>query len=239
MNNNIAAFKEPIKEGLIRILLRVDSIECEVENDAPDFVDAREDHPLLTITPETDLKDLTDVFSNNFKLVLNKRKASDDTLFWDMEQGGVWFDIQMDDVKEVWLSEFHFYLKSEKPRYLAYYLKNVEHHIKWLQPDAKSGVIKSLSNFKKRYSPPPVSEKDVYSGSEILKCADMLGRAIKKIDLRTKEALVKFNTEKGNLEPVLIGIADRLGYTVKVLEKEVISKEAQKGNSVSHSISLK
>jgi hypothetical protein len=239
MNNNIAAFKEPLKDGLIRILLRVDSIECEVENDAPDFVDAREDHPILTITPETDIKHLTDVFSKSFTLELNKRKSVDGKLVWEMEQGGVWFDIQMDDVKEVWLSEFNFYLKSEKPRYLAYYLINVEHHIEWLQPDAKSGEIRSLSNFKKKYTPPPISGKDVYTGSEVLRCADMLGRAIKKIDLRTKEALVKFNTEKGNLEPMLIGVADRLGYTVKVLEKEVISKEGQKGNSVSHSISLK
>ena len=67
----------------------------------------------------------------------------------------------------------------------------------------------------------------------------MLGRAIKKIDLRTQQALVKFNIEKGNLEPMIIGMADRLGYTVTALDKEIIQREDEKGHSVSHSIQLK
>jgi hypothetical protein len=239
MSTDILAFKEPIKSGLIRILLRISDIECEIENDAPDFIDAREDNPILKITPEADLQGLTDIFSESFPLELNKRKSDKHNLVWEMEQGGIWFDIKMDDVKDVWLSEFNFYLESEKPRYLAYYLKNVTHQIEWLQTEAKSGEIKSLSNFKKKYTPPPITEKNTYSGAEVLKCSDMLGRAIKKIDLRTKEALVRFNLEKGNLEPMLIGVADRLGYSIKPLDKETIMKEGEKGNSVSHSISLK
>ena len=239
MSTDIAAFKDPIEQGLIRIFLRVEDIECEIENDAPDFVNAREDNPLLTITPEADLQDLTDVFLKTYPLILNKRKSGESKLVWEMEQGGIWFDIQMDDVKEVWLSEFNFYIESEKPRYLAYYLKDVKHKVEWLQPDTKIGEIQSISNFKKKYTPPPITEKNTYSGSEVLKCSDMLGRAIKRIDLRTKEALVRFNTEKGNLEPMLIGMADRLGYSINPLDKEVIMREGEKGNSVSHSISLK
>ena len=239
MSENLAAFQEPIKDGLIRILLRIGDIECEVENDAPDFVDPLDDHPTLTVTPEADLKDITDAFLGSYPLELNKRKSRDNKIVWNLPDGGIWFDMDMEDVKEVWLSEFSFFVESEKPRYLAYYIRDVEHKIEWLQPGAETGEIKSLSTFKKKFTPPPVSEKNVYSGADILKCADMLGRAIGKIDMRTKEALVRFNTEKGNLEPILIGMAEKLGYSVKPLEKEVIAREDEKGRSVSHSISLK
>jgi hypothetical protein len=238
MSNDILAFKEPIRDGLIRILLRIGDIECEVENDAPDFVDPLEDHPVLTVTPEADLKDITNAFMDSYPLVLNKRKSREDKIVWSLPGGGIWFDMEMDNVKEVWLTEFSFFIESEKPRYLAYYIRDVEHNIEWLQPDAQSGEIRSLSTFKKKFTPPPVSERNVYSGGEILKCADMLGRAIKKIDMRTQEALVRFNTEKGNLEPLLIGMAEKLGYTVKSLDKEVIEREGERGRSVSHSISL-
>ncbi len=239
MSNDILAFKEPIREGLIRILLRIGDIECDVENDAPDFVDALEDHPTLTVTPDADLKDITDAFMDSYPLVLNKRRSKEGKIVWNLPDGGIWFDMEMENVKEVWLTEFSFFIESEKPRYLAYYISDVEHKIEWLQPDAQSGEIRSLSTFKKKFTPPPVSERTVYSGAEILKCTDMLGRAINKIDMRTQEALVRFNTEKGNLEPLLIGMAEKLGYTVKSLEKEVIDREAEKGSSVSHSISLK
>ena len=239
MSEDLEAFQQPIKDGLIRIFLRVGDIECEVENDAPDFVSPLEDHPVLTVTPEADLKNITSAFSDSFPLELNKRKSKKDKLVWNVPKGGIWFDMEMDNVKEVWLSEFSFYIESEKPRYLAYYILNVEHNIEWLQPDAKSGEIRSLSTFKKKFIPPPVSEKNMYSGAEVLKCADMLGRAIGKIDMRTQEALVKFNTEKGNLEPMIIGMAERLGYNVRSLDKEIITRESEKGRSVSHSISLK
>lgn len=239
MSENLTAFQEPIEDGLIRILLRIGDIECEVENDAPDFVDPFEDHPVLTVTPEADLKDITDIFIESFPLELNKRKSKGNEIVWNLPEGGIWFDMKMENVKEVWLSEFSFYIESQKPRYLAYYIRHVEHNIEWLQPEAKSGEIRSLSTFKKKYTPPPISEKNIYSGAEVLKCTDMLGRAIGKIDMRTQEALVKFNTEKGNLEPMIIGMAERLGYSIKPLDKEIIARENEKGRSVSHSISLK
>lgn len=239
MSNKLAAFKEPIREGLIRILLRITGVECEVENDAPDFVDAKEDKPRLLIIPESDLAGLTKVFEETYKLTLNERKSKGNVMVWEPEKGGVWFDIEMDAVKDIWLSDFNFFIESEKPRYLAYYIKNVEHNVEWLQTDIKTGEIRSLSNFKKKFSPPPVSENEKYSGTEILKCADMLKRAILKIDMRTHNALVKFNVDKGRLEPLLIGMGERLGYTIKALDKETIYNQSEKGNSVSHSIALK
>lgn len=67
----------------------------------------------------------------------------------------------------------------------------------------------------------------------------MIGRAVKKIDIRTGSALVKFNTDKGRLESLIIGIADKLGYKISSLDKQTIIREHEKDHSVSHMISLK
>lgn len=238
MDKTAAAFSTPIQDGLIRILLRIESIECEVENDAPDFVDAKEDSPRLMVKPEADVTNLTDVFMKSYPLTLNKRKSKENVLVWELEHEGIWFDTKMDNVKEIWLSDFDFYVESEKPRYLFYYINDVEHNIEWLQKDNETGEIRSLSNFKKNFSPPPVSGKDNYSGTDVMKCADMLGRAIRKIDIRTGSAMVKFNTDKNRLEPLLIGMADRLGYKIEKIDQETILRKEEEGEKVSHFISL-
>lgn len=239
MKTQPEAFSEPIKEGLIRIFLRIDAIECIVENDAPDFVDPFEDKPTLSVVPENDFSAITNAFVNDYPLTLNRRKSNQDNMVWEIETGGIWFDMEMDYVKKVWMSEFNFFSRSEKPRYLAYHIKNVAHSIEWLQTDMETGEIRSLSHFRKKFMPPPITEKDVFSGAEVLRCADMISRAIDKIDMRTKRAWVKFNTNHGMLESMIIGMADRLGYKVVPLDKEVIIEERQNGNNVSHAISLK
>ncbi len=191
MQEPYKAFSENIPSGLIRILLRVESLICEYENDAPEFVDPKKDHPALKIVPETDVSGLTDVFQKRYALKLNPRKTNEEYICWQMEQGGIWFDISMDDVKEIWLSGFNFYIESEKPRYLSYHIRDLEHKIEWLQVDKKTGEIRSLSEFKKKFTPPPVSGKETFRGSDVIKCADMINRASQKIDLRTRTALVK------------------------------------------------
>lgn len=239
MNDTLPVFQRPIEEGKIRIFLRIKSVLSEYENDAPDFVDVKEDHPKLRVTPVADVSGLTDVFLQVIPLTLDERKTGDDLLAWNVDNGGIWFDIEMDDVKEIWLSDFNFSMEGEKPRYISYYIKDVEHNLEWLQKDPKSGEIRSLSFFKKEFTPPPITEKEMFSGSEILKCADMLRRAIQKIDMRTHTAFVKFNTEKGRLNPLLIGLADKLGYRVEMLDRETIRKMEERGENVSHLISLK
>jgi hypothetical protein len=239
MEDKNQAFSAPIADGLVRILLRIDAVVCEVENDAPDFVDPLEDHPQLLINAVDEVTELTDAFKEKFDLELNNRRTNDDQIVWGLKEEGIWFDIEMDDVKKVWLSDFDFYIESEKPRYLVYYIKDVEHNVEWLQQDEKSGEIRSLSNFRKKFKVPKVSERSTYKGAEVIKCADMLSRAIKKIDLRTGAALVKFNTEMGRLEPLLTGLADKLGYKIESLDKDSIRNLEEKGENVSHSISLK
>ncbi|MDR9416117.1 MAG: hypothetical protein RI564_07525 [Gracilimonas sp.] len=239
MSNNLKAFEEPIEEGLVRILLRISSVICEIENDAPDFVTPEEDKPHLVVKPQDDIAELTKVFTKSYPLMLNDKKSKGKKMVWKLKKGGIWFDIEMDSVKDIWLTEFNFFIESERPRYLKYYIQDIEHKVQWLQKDVNSGEIRSLSEFKKKFTPPPISEKEVYSGNEILKCADMLSRAISKIDMRTKQALVKFNTDKGRLEPLIIGMGDKLGYKISALDKETMRIENEKGNNVSHTIALK
>jgi hypothetical protein len=199
----------------------------------------RSDSPRLKLSPDADVSSITEAFQLSYPLVLNTRASEEDRLFWELKDKGIWFDIAMEQVKDIWLADFNFYIESEMPRYLAYYIQNLEHKIEWLQKDEKSGEIRSLSNFKKKFKRPSISEKESYTGADVIKCSDMLGRAFRKIDIRTNSAMVKFNTDKGRLEPLLIGMADRLGYQVKALDKETISKEGTAGNSVSHAVSLK
>jgi hypothetical protein len=239
MSEPLAAFNNPIKDGLVRILLTIQAIETEVENDAPDFTHPKEDSPMLKLSPDTDVSSITEAFQKSYPLVLAPHSSEEGTLFWELKDKGIWFDIAMEQVKDIWLADFNFYIESKMPRYLAYYIQNLEHKIEWLQKDEKSGEIRSLSNFKKKFKRPSISERESYSGADVMKCSDMLGRAFRKIDIRTNSAMVKFNTDKGRLEPLLIGMADRLGYQVKSLDKETIAKEDAAGNSVSHTVSLK
>ncbi|SMO91422.1 hypothetical protein [Gracilimonas mengyeensis] len=232
-------FSSPIGEGLVRILIKIHGIECEVENDAPEFVDPFEDEPNLTLCPDVDVSGITNAFKKSYKLRLNKKESNEESIVWELSDKGVWFDIKMDQVKDIWLADYHFQIESSKPRYLAYYISNLEHRIEWLQVHEKSGEIRSLSEFNKKFSPAPIAEKDTYTGSDILKCCEMLARAAKRIDLRTKSAMVKFNTEKGRLYSLLKGMAEKMGYDINPLDKETVLKKEQKGEMVSHLITLK
>jgi len=130
-------------------------------------------------------------------------------------------------------------IQSKFPRYVYYYVKEADHNLEWFQKDENSGEIRSLSATKKKYKPPKISGKEEFSSKEIMKVADMLARAIKKIDLRTKSAYVKFNTDKGRLEPLIIGLAERLGYEIEALERDFIRQLEREGIPASHKISLK
>lgn len=239
MDKALKAFEVPIQSGLIRIFLRINSVTCTLENDAPDFVKAEEDRPKLRVLPDSSVSEMTESFNTSLELQVNKRQSTDDKIVFDVAEGGIWFDIPMEDVKQIWVSEFNFHIESEKPRYLAYYIKDVDHRIEWLQQDEKAGEIRSLSVHKKSFKPSPLSDRESYSGAEVIRCADMIGRAAHKIDIRTGSALVKFNTDKGRLESLIIGIADKLGYKISSLDRQTIIREHEKDHSVSHMISLK
>lgn len=231
------AFETPIREGDARILIRIRSILCEVENNAPDFVEVEKDVVSLKIDLQ-EVKDFTiSEFEQNLPVTFSEINNQEVKFSFDKEC--IWFDIKADHVKDVWVADLNFTLLSSNPRYLAYYIKEVEHQFEWLQPDMKTGEVKTMSISKKKYKTPSISGRESFSSTEVLRCADMLNRAIRKIDIRTRGAYVKFNTDKGKLEPLIIGMADKLGYVVEPLGKEEIAHMEASGESVSHSIFLK
>ena len=233
------AFTTPIAEGHARILLRLQNIECEVENIAPDFVSVEDDEIFLKIQPssegETEIQSLDGTFPLEFVRSLPDGSGA----MLKLKEQWVWFDILVDQVKDIWIADLGFSIESKHGRYISYYIKKLDHQLEWLQPDLKSGEIKSMSVSTKKFKPPKMSGKESFSSQEVLRCADMIGRSVRKIDLRTGGAYVKFNTDKGRLEPLIIGIAEKLGYIVESLDKEDILNMEADGRNVSHAIYLK
>ncbi len=239
MIKNNTAFEIPIKEGKARILLRVRDIKCEVENSAPDFISTKQDEVTLKIELPNDSKISIPEFEKSYELNLKEYSNESLTATFGLEEESIWFDINIDNVKDIWVEDLGFVLQSKNSRYLAYYIKELDHQFEWLQPDMKSGEIKTMSISKKKYKVPKISGKETFSATEVIRCADMLNRSIRKIDLRIGGAYVKFNTDKGKLEPLIVGIADQLGYEVEPLSKEIILDMESSGENVSHSIFLK
>ncbi len=234
-----AAFEIPIKDGKARILLRLKNIKCEIENSAPDFISTKQDEVTLKIELPNDSKISISEFEKSYDLELKEHSKQDLTATFELHDDSIWFDINIDHVKDIWVEDLGFVLESKNSRYLAYYIKELDHQFEWLQPDMKSGEIKTMSISKKKYKVPKISGKETFSATEVIRCADMLNRSIRKIDLRIGGAYVKFNTDKGKLEPLIMGIADKLGYEVEPLSKEIILDMEESGENVSHSIFLR
>ena len=233
------AFEIPLKDGKARILLRLKDIKCEVENSAPDFISAKQDEVALKIELPNESKVSISEFEQSYQLNLKEYSEDSLTAVFELQTDSIWFDIDIDQVKDIWVEDLVFIMESKNSRYLAYYIKDLDHQFEWLQPDMKSGEIKTMSVSKKKYKVPKISGKEIFSATEVIRCADMLNRSIRKIDLRIGGAYVKFNTDKGKLEPLIMGIADKLGYEVESLSKEIILDMEASGQNVSHSIFLK
>jgi hypothetical protein len=233
------AFKLPIKEGEARILLRFDKIECEVENNAPDFITIEKDDVTLSIDFPESTNVVIGELNEDFEVELHSHSGDESRAVFRPAFEGVWFDIQIDQVKDIWVADLEFILESGNPRYLAYYIKTLDHKFEWLQPDMSTGDIKTMSVSQKKYKTPKISGKETYTATDVMRCADMLNRAIKKIDLRVGGTYARFNTDKGRLEPLIIGIADKLGYKVERLQKEDIEAMEARDERVSHSVFLK
>ncbi len=239
MSDTSDAFKIPIKDGKARILLKLEGIKCEVENSAPDFITTEQDEVTLKIDLPTESRINIADFDQLYKLELKKNSKEDSTAEFKLKNTSIWFDINIDQVKDVWVADLSFSLVSKNSRYLAYYIKELDHHFEWLQPDMKSREIKTMSISKKKYKAPKISGKETFTATEVIRCADMLNRSIRKIDLRIGGAYVKFNTDKGKLEPLIVGIGDQLGYVIEALPKELVLDMEASGQNVSHSIFLK
>lgn len=233
------AFITPIDDGNARILLKLQTIECEVDNSAPDFVSPEDDELFLKVQPSQEVDLTIPGLDNGFPVRFKRYMPDGSGLMLELDQPGIWFDILIDQVKDIWIADLSFIIENKHSRYLNYYINKLDHQLEWLQPDIRTGEIRSMSISTKKFKPPKISAKVSFSSTEVIRCADMIGRAVRKIDIRTGGAYVKFNTDKGRLEPLIIGIAEKLGYIIEPLDKEEVQKMERDGFNVSHSIYLK
>lgn len=239
VDQNSKAFTQNLTGDKQRLLFKIHSIVCDVENSAPDFISVEKDELYLRFEPKTEVGISRDMFNTKVKVVIdgNRGKKHQGQIRLDPEED-FWLDLTMDQMKDLWVADYNFNIENENPRYLSYFISSLEYKLLWLQ-QSDSGEIRILSEYRKQYQPPQIKSHDQYTGSDIMKCTDMLARAIKKIDLRTGGALIKLNTENGRLESLIIGMASRLGYDVKPLSDEEIKNLEKKGRNTSHSIQVK
>lgn len=233
------AFSQPIEDGNARILLKLQNIECEVENSAPDFISVEEDEVSILVQPSLEVNISIPKLDQSFPIDFLRYMPDNKGAMFKLTQESIWFDIEIDQVKDIWIADLSFILESKHGRYLAYYITSLNHQLEWLQPELRTGEIKSMSVSSKKFKPPKISGKESFSATEVIRCADMIGRSIRKIDLRTGGAYVKFNTDKGRLEPLIIGIGEKLGYIIEPLEKDIILSMDADGKNVSHAIYLR
>lgn len=236
MKINDSVLTTPISDGEVRIRVHVLSLHCQIENTAADFLNLEDDGPLLSIAlADSELDKYVDIQKR--ELVVNIDASTSDYYMLNLKEE-IWFDVNMALVGAVWKSDFKFTIESKYPKYLKYVIEDLDHEVQWLQTDPKTQEIKSVSHSRKKFKPQPVSEETLFTLEEIARASDMLGRAIKKIDLRTGSAFVRFNSEKGRLDPLIIRIAEKLGYVVEVIDSEMARRLEIKGDRVSHKISL-
>lgn len=231
-----SAYGLPIKEGFVRIVINIDDIVVRVNNYAPDFVNPTSDRPTIKFGIED--SSISSLDDKGYLLAVDSSKGIDSTTF-ELQKDTIWFDVEMEEVGKVLNNPIYFAISGINPSYINYYIELLHYRIEWLQYDKTSEKISTVSETKREFTQPRPQLEQKFMINDISKCSNMLGRAIKKIDLRTRSAYVRFNTEDGKLDPVLSVIAEELGYHLDILDDETIAKLANKGLKASHLISLK
>jgi len=235
MSKSEEAYKISIKKGEVRIVINIEDIDIEIENSATEFIDAKEDTMFLHLG-FSDLN-IEGLQADGYELHPIKKKGLKSQSL-ELKKDSIWFDVDIDKVSGVLNNTIQFHVEGNQPKFISYYIKKLYYKIEWLQYDKNKDSISTVSVTKKTYSQPRTEINTDYSIEEISRCAELLGRAIKKIDLRTGTAFVKLNTEEGKLDPVLITIGAQLGYQVEVLGEDTISDLLKRGQKATHLISL-
>ena len=131
-----------------------------------------------------------------------------------------------------------FSIKGKHPNHIKYFVKKLNYKIEWLQFDKQKDSISTVSVTKKSFSQSRIESNMSYSLEEIAKSSELLSRAIKKIDLRTGSSYVRLNSEDGKLDPIMVSMAEKLGYQLEVLNEEAINDLQKRGRKATHIISL-
>lgn len=235
MNQKNEAYQLPIKEGNVRIVFNVGQIQVNISNSIKDFFSQKDDAVKLFV----DLGDLNikGIKKEGYDLVKKKSKQNPEDSFI-LPDDIIWFDVDIEEVSSVLNNAVKFHIKGSYSEHLRYFIDKMDYKIEWLQHDKLKNEISTVSVTKRTYTQPRIEQNVNYELDEIAKSAELLKKAINRIDLRTGSAYVRLNTEEGKLDPVIIIIAERLGYSIKILDEETISELKKRGQKATHLISL-
>ncbi len=229
------AFDKVLLDSDVRILLNIKKINVLVKNIAPDFLSLDDDQPLLVISIESE----DEIAGLHFdKYTLKVVSVNDNEVELQFKDKSIWFDINMDSVGSIWSANFDFHIEGNHPDYLNYHIQLLEYDLEWLQIDSKSSKIESVSVSNKEFKQQILADQLNYTLEEVERCSDMLGRAIKKIDIRTGSAFIRLNTDNGRLEPALKKMAENLGFELNSVDETTAWNQERRGYKASHIISL-
>lgn len=231
-----SAYSRTIKHGNVRIVFEIEELNVIVSKTDDEEITEEDDRIYLHINAGN-LK-VEEFDKERYELeFLQKSNKKDKVLA--LKENEIWFDIDIKEVSKVLNNDFSFNVIGEQQESISYFISKFEYKIKWLQYYSANDTIITVSESKHVYNQPRIESDIEYSIAEIAKAAELLRKAVRKIDLRTNATLVRLNTDNGYLNPVLLVIADRLGYNLEPIEEELIEEMANKGRRVTHRISLK
>jgi len=229
MSTTKGAFEKDIGEDQVRIVLNITSIEVTINNAADAFVEIAKDKPLLKIETEGfEAEEIRDGFELKYDQASHSLNL----------HASIWFDVEMDEVSKVLNNPITFLVEGNQPDYITYFIDNINYRLEWLQFDKNKNEISTVSVTKKSYSQPIIESERQYTLAEIAKGAELLSKAIKKIDLRTGSAYVRLNTGDGEHDPILSIIAENMGYKISPLDKSTKEGLLKEGRRATHIISL-
>lgn len=235
MNDSDKAYTLSIKEGEVRVVIRIENIKVEEINTAKEFVSVNEDDLFLYLN-FADLE-IDSIREDGYKLEKPTSEDSNSTSLL-LKKEIIWFDVDMNHMSSLLNNTVQFSVKGKHPNYLTYFIKNLTYKIEWLQYDKKKNAISTVSVTNRSFTQPRTESDINYSFEEITKCAELLSRAIKKIDLRTGSSYVRINPEDSKFNPVLVAMAEKLGYQLEVLDEDTIIDLHNRGRKATHIISL-
>lgn len=237
MKNRIKAFEKNLSADQVRLVLNFESLNIAADNLAPDYLSLAEDRPVLSFMAKSTGKQQGVLYSVRLPLKLLKPAEGRSDLA--LEDSSHWFDVSLDQIDQIWMSVFSFNVITEHPRYLKYKIKKLQFSVEWLQTNSETGKIESVSISRRDYQPPLDELTPDYSLHDIKMSSDLLGRAVKKIDLRTGSALIRFTADEHRLEPVVQYIAAGLGYDLSKVDKRRFGNTSKKGLLPTHILSLR
>ena len=235
MGESNKAYELSIDDGKVRIIIKIEDIKVDVINSTNEFITPSDDEIYLFLS-FSDLE-INSTREEGYKLDNSISNKSELKSFL-IEKESIWFDVDMSKMSNLLNNTIQFSIKGKHPNHIKYFVKKLNYKIEWLQFDKQKDSISTVSVTKKSFSQSRIESNMSYSLEEIAKSSELLSRAIKKIDLRTGSSYVRLNSEDGKLDPIMVSMAEKLGYQLEVLNEEAINDLQKRGRKATHIISL-